>query len=123
LHQVEQVCDRIGIFVEGRLVAVGAVEELLATVPDRWVVDLAVEGIDGDLGRTLLQVPGVEHLERDGARWRVYARRDVRGDVARTVTGAGGDLVLLTRHGADLDSLYHRYFRGEPSDDGDDGAS
>ena len=28
LHQVEQVCDRIGIFVKGRLVAVGTVDEL-----------------------------------------------------------------------------------------------
>ena len=70
-----------------------------------------------------LGVPGVVDLDRDGSRWRVHARRDVRGDVARAVTAAGGNLLHLAREGADLDSLYHRYFRGDPSDDGDDGTS
>ena len=28
LHQVQSVCDRVGIFVEGRLVAQGRVDEL-----------------------------------------------------------------------------------------------
>src|SRR4029079_4612396 len=35
LHQVEQVCDRIGIFVRGRLVTVGTVDELAADLDDR----------------------------------------------------------------------------------------
>ena len=44
LHQVEQVCDRIGIFVKGRLVALGTVEEL-ATDLDQWVFAVGVDGI------------------------------------------------------------------------------
>ena len=123
LHQVEQVCDRIGIFVDGRLVAAGTVEDLLATIPDRWIVDLTVEGADARLGAALLGVPGVAELDRDGARWRVHADRDVRGDLARAVSTAGGDLLHLARRGADLDSLYRHYFRGDPADDGDDGIS
>ena len=37
LHQVEQVCDRIGIFVKGRLVALGTVDELAVDL-DQWIV-------------------------------------------------------------------------------------
>ena len=126
LHQVEQVCDRIGIFVDGRLVAAGTVEELLATITDRWIIDLAAESGDGgqtNLSAALLAVPGVDALDRDGSHWRVRARRDVRADLARAVTAAGGNLVYLARHGADLDAIYHRYFRGAPGDDGDDRTS
>ena len=123
LHQVEQVCDRIGIFVDGRLVAAGTIEDLLATIPGRWTIELAVDGADSTLGSALLGVPGVVGLDRDGSRWRVHARRDVRGDLARTVTAAGANLLHLAREGVDLDSIYHRYFRGDPSDDGDDGTS
>ena len=121
LHQVEQVCDRIGIFVDGRLVALGSVEELAATTADRWVIELVVDGGgDGRIGSALLGVPGVESLDRDGARWRVSARRDVRADLARTAIAAGGSLVHLARQGADLDAIYHRYFTGGPDDDGSD---
>jgi ABC-2 type transport system ATP-binding protein len=120
LHQVEQVCDRIGIFVEGRLVAAGTVDELAGTVADRWVVDVTVAGADSRLGAMLLKVPGVDSLDRDGNRWRVRARRDVRAELARAVTSAGGDLVYLARQGADLDAIYHRYFHGDGDDDGDE---
>jgi ABC-2 type transport system ATP-binding protein len=124
LHQVEQVCDRIGIFVDGRLVAAGTVEELVATVADRWIIDLVAEDGDGptNLSAALLAVPGVDALDRDGTHWHVRARRDVRADLARAVTASGGNLVHLARQGADLDAIYHRYFRGVPVDDGDDRA-
>jgi ABC-2 type transport system ATP-binding protein len=120
LHQVEQVCDRIGIFVDGRLVATGSVEELAARITDRWVIDLDVDGGDGRIGAALLGVPGVDSLDREGARWRVRARRDVRADLARIVTAAGANLVHLAREGADLDAIYHRCFTGGPDDDGRD---
>jgi ABC-2 type transport system ATP-binding protein len=118
LHQVEQVCDRIGIFVEGRLVAAGTVDELAGTVADRWVIDVGVDGADAQLDARLLNVPGVDGLDRDGDRWRVRARCDVRPELARAVTSAGGNLTYLARRGADLDAIYHRYFHGD-SDDGD----
>ena len=42
LHQVEQVCDRIGIFLRGRLVALGTMEKLAAALEDRWAVEVGV---------------------------------------------------------------------------------
>ena len=43
LHQVEQVCDRIGIFVGGQLVASAPSTDLAGTLPDRWVFELGVD--------------------------------------------------------------------------------
>ena len=45
LHQVEQVCDRIGVFVNGRLMASGTIDELAADLDDRWVFTVGVTGL------------------------------------------------------------------------------
>ena len=58
LHQVEQVCDRIGIFLRGRLVALGTMEKLAAALEDRWAVEVGVAGgMTPDLVAVLERVP------------------------------------------------------------------
>jgi ABC-2 type transport system ATP-binding protein len=116
LHQVQQVCDRIGIFVRGRLVTIGTVDELAARLADRFAFSIGVSGLDDT--RRVLEVEDVTSIRRDEGRWTVTAERDVRDDLVDAVIGAGGRLTHLSRVGADLDAIYHRYFGGEP-DDGD----
>ena len=116
LHQVEQVCDRIGIFVGGKLVAIGSVDELARTVTDRWVVEIGAGGTASTIEAALRAVPGVGAVSRLGERWRITADRDVRPALARAITDSGASLTHLERQGADLDAIYHRYFRSD--DDG-----
>jgi ABC-2 type transport system ATP-binding protein len=116
LHQVEQVCDRIGIFVSGRLVTTGTVDELAAELEERFAFSVGVTGVDDP--RAVLGVADVTHIRRDEGRWTVTAERDVRDELVAAVLAAGGRLTHLSRIGADLDAIYHRYFGGTP-DDGD----
>ena len=64
LDIVERVCDRVGIINHGRMVATGTVEELTATGPVRFWVDVpaATAGWYGG-------VPGAALIEEDGPRW------------------------------------------------------
>ncbi|MAT04881.1 MAG: ABC transporter ATP-binding protein [Acidimicrobiaceae bacterium] len=111
LHQVQQVCDRIGIFVRGRLRACGTVDELADELDDRWVFDIGVADIDQP--RDLLErLPGVSGCTRSEGRWLVHADHDIRIDLHRAVVAAGGRLFHLARREADLDAIYHRYFEG-----------
>ena len=116
LHQVEQVCDRIGVFVRGRLVASGTIDELAATVIDRWVFTIGITGLP-DVGAALAAIPGVVNTTRSEGRCAVTSDRDIRDDVQRLVFEAGAHLNHLSREGADLDAIYHRYFRGDVDDD------
>lgn len=119
LNQVEQVCDRIGLFIDGRLAAVGGVEELASSTSSRWVVEARVSS-DGDAVATAVgSLDGVTGVERDGDTWRITATRDVRADIARAVVEAGGRLTYLARTGADLDAVYRRYFRGDDGNGAD----
>jgi ABC-2 type transport system ATP-binding protein len=109
LHQVQQVCDRIGIFVAGRLRACGTVDELAATLDDRWAFTVGVDGLS-DVRSLLRSVPGVRSVDRSEGRWSVHADCDIRADLHAAVIDAGGRFSHLTRDRADLDAIYHRYF-------------
>ena len=117
LHQVEQVCDRIGIFVEGRLVACGTIDQLASTLADRWVFTVGVSAVE-DAASMLSRIPGVKGVRRSEGRWVLTADRDIRSQVVRGILEAGGELTHLSRDVADLDAIYQRYFR-EVRRDGD----
>jgi ABC-2 type transport system ATP-binding protein len=119
LHQVEQVCDRIGIFVAGRLVALGAVDEL-ATDLERWSFVVGVAGL-ADPAAVLAAIDGVSDVRYEADRLVLETARDVRREVQIAVAQEGGYLTELRRRGDDLDTIYHRYFRhpGEADDERD----
>ena len=116
LHQVQQVCDRIGIFVAGKLRACGTVDELAATLDDRWVFSVGLADVD-DARALLSSIKGVKRVERSEGRWTLNADRDVRVPLHDAVTAAGGRFTHLSRDRADLDAIYHRYF-GQAQDGG-----
>jgi ABC-2 type transport system ATP-binding protein len=116
LHQVQSVCDRVGIFVGGRMVTEGRVAELADRVAgSRVTIELGVD--DGDareVERRLAKVEGISEVardERDPTRWRLVAERDVRPQIARTLVEAGVPVRSLHRREDELDELYRRYFR------------
>jgi ABC-2 type transport system ATP-binding protein len=117
LHQVQQVCDRIGIFVAGKLRACGTVDELAASLDDRWVFSVGVADLD-DPRALLRTVRGVRLVDRSEGRWIVHADRDIRIDLHAAVVDAGGRFTHLSRDRADLDAIYHRYFQHAEADDG-----
>ena len=109
LHQVQQVCDRIGIFVAGKLRACGTVDELAATLDDRWAFSVGLADV-ADARALLTSLKGVKRVERSEGRWTVHADRDVRVPLHDAVAAAGGRFTHLSRDRADLDAIYHRYF-------------
>jgi ABC-2 type transport system ATP-binding protein len=119
LHQVQSVCDRVGIFVEGRMVAQGPMDELAERLSAGSIV-LEVgagEAGDGEDAATIIRsVSGVESVEpegRDPGMWVVTATTDVRSDIAGALQRAGIPVWHLRRRGQELDDLYRRYFHQE----------
>lgn len=115
LHQVRTVCDRVGIFAAGRLVALGRVDELAArSGAGTATLEVGVEGDPARVEEALRVLPGVRAVERDGRdprRWIVRAEGDPRAALARTLAERGLVLLHLERREEELDELYRRYFR------------
>jgi ABC-2 type transport system ATP-binding protein len=74
LAEAEELCDRIAIIDEGRLVALGTTAELLACSSASEVVELRLGGPTQRLA-TLERMPEVERAEQHGPVVRLFTRR------------------------------------------------
>jgi ABC-2 type transport system ATP-binding protein len=120
LHQVQQVCDRVGIFVSGKLVASGTTQKLAAQAASGSIDIEVIAAPPLDVVRAAaLKVAGVTNVvtdSRDKEMLVVTANRDVRSEVARALVEAGHPPYHLRRRGDELDEIYRRYFAAnEPS--------
>jgi ABC-2 type transport system ATP-binding protein len=125
LHQVQQVCDEVGIFA-GKLVASGAMDKLSSQIGSGSVeIEVAApppaDGIR-DVAARINGVTSVEKDPRDPRMWVVRAKRDVRADLARALVEAGHPPYHLRRRGDELDEIYRRYFADYASEAAEDAA-
>ncbi|HHS97288.1 MAG TPA: ABC transporter ATP-binding protein [Chloroflexi bacterium] len=120
LHQVQAVCDRVGLFHRGRMVLEGTVEELAQQVlGGAYRIHIEVEKPHHVLEEALRRLDGVVRVEREDTRaYLVEARRDMRAEVARAVHEAGGALLSLDMELPSLDEVYARYFEQQEVNDG-----
>ena len=108
LHQVQEICDRVGLFHKGRLALLGRVEELAARVLGGGY-EILVEASPG-LKEAFQAVEGVGRVEAEGGRYRVLATRDVRAELAQ-ISAAQGELLALALRRPSLDEVYAHYFK------------
>ncbi len=113
LHQVQQICNRVGIFVKGRMVAEGPIEKLGQQIMggEPMVIEVEASPVDEQLIDALQKTKGVTAVEKVEGNLLLRCTRDVRGDIARKVVGAGASLTQLRLRGHVLEEIYLRYFR------------
>jgi ABC-2 type transport system ATP-binding protein len=111
LHQVQAVCDRIGLFQSGRLVLEGTVAELAQQMlGGAYRIHLQAAGDPQVLEQTIRQVQDVVAVRRDDAGYVVDARQDQRAAVASAVVRSGAQLLSLDMDTPSLDEIYAQYF-------------
>ncbi len=113
LQQVQEVCDRVAIFVSGRILASGSTHELALTGTGPERLEVRIDGSREELARTLDRVSGVHEL-RAGRRpgvWEVVVDRAAAGAAIRAIATSEVELLELRRASEELDEIYHRYFQ------------
>ncbi|MDN5347937.1 MAG: type transport system ATP-binding protein [Clostridia bacterium] len=117
LHQVQQICDRVGIFVQGKLLVEGPIASLGRQVAagKPLEIELQAEPKDERLISLLRSFNEVESVEPLGDRLLLRCRgaKDIRPQLVRELTAKGIDLLYLRARGYDLDHIYRRYFQGD----------
>jgi ABC-2 type transport system ATP-binding protein len=116
LAQVQAVCDRVAIFVDGRVLAQGTPDELASAGSNTEIVHIQVDGT-GDPVAALGSLPYVQTVEAvaGASQWAVSIER---GAASRLIADAVSSGVALksARGITDLDEVYRRYFRTGPID-------
>ncbi|HEX6345934.1 ABC transporter ATP-binding protein [Umezawaea sp.] len=102
LSEVEQVADRVGILLDGRLVVVDRVDHLKATALRALTFTFAAP-VDAEVFE---RIPGVREVTSNGATVACHVVGDV-GDLVRAAAGLG--LVNVTSAEPDLEEIFLDY--------------
>jgi ABC-2 type transport system ATP-binding protein len=127
LHQVQQVCDRVGLFVSGKLLAEGNIQTLsqqLFSNSPYYVeagIDNAAQNDPSDTGKLytgewlsgiLGKIDGIKRIILKNGIFRIECSGDLTSDIARAIVGSGAGLNYLNKKEYGLDDIYYRYFEG-----------
>ena len=112
LHQVQTVCDRVAIFVDGKVVALGRPHELAATHDGQIRVEFRLGG-DHAAGRALLEsqqaVTEVSSGRAPGS-WIVGIQAGSLAATVRALVNQDVEVIGIHRLDEDLETIYRRYF-------------
>jgi ABC-2 type transport system ATP-binding protein len=122
LHQVQQVCDRVGLFVSGKLLAEGNIQSLSKKLfqNNAYTIEAGVsyagrethDSSESAITKILSDIDGVISVSRKEGIYRIESSRDVTAAIARKVVESGADLTYLNKKEYGLDDIYYRYFEG-----------
>jgi len=110
LSDVEAICDRVGILVEGRLTDCGALRDLVA--PGARAVELVIENVAPDLVARFGQ-DGTRVLQRDRATVLTFTDEARAREALSAAVSSGATVVSLTPHRRSLEELFVSRARGK----------
>jgi ABC-2 type transport system ATP-binding protein len=121
LYQVQQVCDRVGLFVAGRLLAQGDINTLSQQLfgNSAWAVEATVTG--GKNGKkaaeVVKEIEGVVSVKEQERKLFIESSKDVTAEVSQALVQAGYGITSLNRKEYGLDDIYYKYFEGGTMND------
>ncbi len=128
LSEAQQVCDRVLIINKGHIVVEDTPDSLRSRLAGAQRVIVKVAGDADGLNSLLTSTAGVLQVgesKEGGLEIEVSPGKDIRPDIARSVVGAGYDLLELRPVGMSLEDIFLELTREEPqppevSDAGED---
>jgi len=125
LHQIQQICDRVGIFVHGELVACGDIEALgrQLEAQNGYQYEIAAGSQRTKLRKLLENMEQVDHMEEKETFLLIHTRENITGKLMQALMKEKLELTHLRKCSGDLDEIYSQYFEkaGEHDAGSDDG--
>jgi ABC-2 type transport system ATP-binding protein len=114
LTELSEICDRVGIIEQGRLLATGTVQEILRRHTPHSEVRVQVLGDGAGLERWLQQRPAVQNIAVDGERVRFTHEggRDEQAEFLKQMVLAGFRIAEFAAHQQSLEDVFMRVTRG-----------
>tara|TARA_R110000796_G_scaffold74116_1_gene166408 strand:+ start:3521 stop:4498 length:978 start_codon:yes stop_codon:yes gene_type:complete len=122
LHQIQQVCDRVGIFVKGKMLAEGKISSLAQQLfsKNAFTLEGGISSVEQyvkpslsikELVHKMNAIPEVAHVEFEENRFVVESNKDVSAELSRLVVQSGYGLNFLSKKEYRLDDIYYQYFQ------------
>ncbi|TDQ77947.1 ABC transporter ATP-binding protein [Sphingobacterium yanglingense] len=122
LHHVQQICDRVGIFVAGKLLASGDIPSLSKQLFNKngYVTLLRLQNsaeATTQLKYDIESLPGVQEVIMTGNELEVISVQEQTAEMVKHVVGKGYGLVGVEQKTYGLDEIYLEYFKNEKNQD------
>ena len=116
-HHLHQVCDRVGLFVQGKLLAEGDIHSLAKKLFNEspYVVEVALDDkriTDIRLKEIFRTNEAVKEIHLKNGVFEIECKKDLSSEIAKTIVESGLGLSYLNRKEYGLDDIYNRYFEG-----------
>lgn len=115
LHHVQQVCDRVGIFVKGKLLVEGNMDTLSQKLFEEKSFEVSVSlrnslTLPWEYESEFLQLNGVKQVAVVDREIAVTCSHDNTPEIVRFFVGKGYEVVGVQRKEHALDDIYQKYF-------------
>jgi ABC-2 type transport system ATP-binding protein len=118
LYQIQKISDRVGIFVKGRLIACGRIDELGKQLMSKglFMFDVICEKNgekvwDDEFQSLIRAIKGVTIIgKRVDGTVHIEATRDIQKDLLKTLVEADYTVREMHQEGGDLTEIYRKYF-------------
>ncbi|CAL1519065.1 ABC transporter ATP-binding protein [Chitinophaga sp. MM2321] len=115
LHQMQQICDRVGIFVEGRLLIEGNIETLSGDLfgKESYVVLVSFREplrVSPGFEQELRELEGVNNIVTGEYTIELSCRIDITPDIVRFFVQKGLNVTGVHKKEYGLDEIYQRFF-------------
>ena len=114
LHEVQRICDRVGIMSRGKMVLEGTVSELTASQDGGFEVYLEVQRSNKQLIDAISNMKSVTSVINNGNKLTISSSVDIRNQVSEIAFEQKAGLVELRASNRSLEEIYLRYFQ-EPA--------
>ena len=121
LYQIQQICDRVGIFVDGNLIACGGIDELGSQIETEghYTLEIETEPCDSRFLGFIEGLKGMTGITKNGNTFVINSSEDLREEITKYLITNEYKLLHLHQKGGDLDEIYRVYFE-EAEKEGDD---
>lgn len=115
LHELSQLCTRIGILEAGEWVAEGSLEEIFQTLDLQRVVHVQVGNGSDELLERVRKLAAVVRVEEDPDRWAVHVNESLTSieDLHEAIHGAGARIRMFQPQAMDMETVFMKLTEGK----------
>ena len=115
LHELSQLCTRIGIIEAGEMVAEGSLQDIFKQLQLMRMVHVKIESPAEDLQQRIEQIPGVASVEQQVDRWAIQLHEDQMSvaDLHQALVDEKARIAMYQPEAMDMETAFMKLTEGK----------
>jgi len=115
LHELEQLCTRIGIIEQGKMVAQGSLDDIYRQLQIMRLVHVRLTDPAEDLADKVRQLPGVKSVEEQVNRWaiKLQDKQEAVEDLHDSLVQLGARVHMFQPEAMDMETVFMKLTEGK----------